>query len=115
MTVSPAVPEWINLTCLEQRSIASGRPAQNTLAELFNCNVRDEHVNEVVFSNMAEARTVTVPSSSTVKNAPADWIGSGEPSDGQAIDGGVDVRRRQRVAACLGAAGRWRAKALPAI
>ena len=55
---SRAILEWANRTRVEWHYIAPGKPTQNAFVESFNGRFRDECLNEEVFANLAEARTV---------------------------------------------------------
>jgi putative transposase len=55
---SRAILEWTNRTGVEWHYIAPGKPQQNAFAESFNGRFRDECLNEEVFRNLAEARTL---------------------------------------------------------
>jgi len=53
---SHAVLEWCQETGIEWHYIAPGKPMQNAFVESFNGRLRDECLNENLFSNLAEAR-----------------------------------------------------------
>ena len=55
---SNAVLKWAQDHCMEWRDIAPGRPMQNGFVESFNGCVRDELLNETVFTSQAQARAV---------------------------------------------------------
>jgi len=55
---SRAVLDWSNRTGIAWHSIAPGKPTRNAFVESFNGRFRDECLNEVVFTSLAEARTV---------------------------------------------------------
>ena len=55
---SRAILEWINRAGLAWHYIAPGKPQQNGFGESFNGRLRDECLNEEVFANLAEARTI---------------------------------------------------------
>lgn len=55
---SRAVLEWTNRTGVDWHYIAPGKPQQNGFVESFNGKLRDECLNEEVFSTLAEARAV---------------------------------------------------------
>jgi putative transposase len=55
---SRAVLEWTNRAGVEWHYIAPGKPTQNAFVESFNGKFRDECLNEEVFTNLAEARSV---------------------------------------------------------
>ena len=50
--------EWTNRTGVDWHYIAPGKPQQNGFVESFNGKLRDECLNEEVFSSLAEARAV---------------------------------------------------------
>jgi len=53
---SHAVLQWCQNTGIEWHYIAPGKPTQNAFVESFNGRLRDECLNENLFSNLAEAR-----------------------------------------------------------
>lgn len=53
-----AVLEWCNRSGVGWHYIAPGKPQQNGFVDSFNGKLRDECLNEEVFANLAEARTV---------------------------------------------------------
>ena len=53
---SKAVLEWQNQTGIDWHYIAPGKPTQNAFVESFNGRLRDELLNEEVFSSLADAR-----------------------------------------------------------
>ncbi len=55
---SRAMLEWTNRTGVDWHYIAPGKPQQNGFVESFNGKLRDECLNEEVFSTLAEARVV---------------------------------------------------------
>lgn len=55
---SRAMLEWTNRTGVDWHYIAPGKPQQNGFVESFNGKLRDECLNEEVFANLVEARTV---------------------------------------------------------
>lgn len=55
---SNAVLKWAQDQCVQWHCIAPGRPMQNGFAESFNGRMRDELLNETVFTSMAQARAV---------------------------------------------------------
>lgn len=54
---SMAVLRWCQETAVEWHYIAPGKPMQNGFAESFNGRLRDELLNETLFSSLAEARS----------------------------------------------------------
>ncbi len=80
---SHAVLAWCQATGIEWHYIAPGKPMQNAFVESFNGRLRDECLNENLFSNLAEARTIienwrkdyntTSPHTSLGGIAPADY------------------------------------------
>jgi len=55
---SLAILKWQQQTCVDWHSIDYGKPQQNPFAESFNGKLRDEFLNETVFSSLAEARVL---------------------------------------------------------
>ena len=55
---SIAVLEWVQKTGVEWHYIAPGKPQQNAFIESFNGKLRDECLNETLFSTSAEARKI---------------------------------------------------------
>lgn len=55
---SHAVLQWCQDTKVEWHYIAPGKPMQNGFVESFNGKLRDECLNENLFSNLAEARSL---------------------------------------------------------
>jgi len=55
---SRAILEWTNRTAIDWHYIAPGKPQQNGFVESFNGKLRDECLNEEVFSTWVEARAV---------------------------------------------------------
>lgn len=53
---SNAVLKWMQDHCMQWHRIAPGRPMQNGFVESFNGRMRDELLNEAVFTSMAQAR-----------------------------------------------------------
>jgi putative transposase len=53
---SRAILEWTNRTGVDWHYIAPGKPQQNGFVESFNGKLRDECLNEEVFTTLAEAR-----------------------------------------------------------
>lgn len=60
---SNAVLKWAQDHCIQWHYIAPGKPMQNGYSESFNGRMRDELLNETVFTSMAQARAVI-----------ADWV-----------------------------------------
>jgi len=54
---SIAVLRWCQETSVEWHYIAPGKPMQNGFVESFNGSLRDECLNETLFSSLSEART----------------------------------------------------------
>ena len=57
---SNAVLKWTQDHCIQWHHIAPGKPMQNGYSESFNGRMRDELLNETVFTSMAQARAVIV-------------------------------------------------------
>ena len=55
---SNAVLKWAQDHCMQWHYIAPGKPMQNGYSESFNGRMRDELLNETVFTSMAQARAV---------------------------------------------------------
>lgn len=53
---SRAILEWQNVSGVGWHYIAPGKPTQNAFIEAFNARLRDELLNEEVFTSLAEAR-----------------------------------------------------------
>ena len=53
---SMAILRWSQERCVEWHYIEPGKPQQNAFIESFNGKLRDEFLNETVFSTLAEAR-----------------------------------------------------------
>jgi len=47
---------WAQGHCMQWHYIAPGRPMQNGFVESFNGRMRDELLNETIFTSMAQAR-----------------------------------------------------------
>jgi putative transposase len=50
--------KWTAINGIEWHYIAPGKPQQNGFTESFNGKLRDECLNEQVFSSLAEARRI---------------------------------------------------------
>ena len=55
---SHAILRWVQGTGVAWHYIAPGKPMQNAFVESFNGRLRDECMNEHLFSNLAEARHI---------------------------------------------------------
>ena len=53
---SMAVQKWVQETGIDWHYIAPGKPQQNAFIESYNGKLRDECLNETLFSTLAEAR-----------------------------------------------------------
>ena len=53
---SRAILEWQNDSGVQWHYIAPGKPTQNAFIEAFNARLRDELLNEEVFTSLADAR-----------------------------------------------------------
>ena len=53
---SNAILAWADQTCVEWHYIAPGKPMQNGFIESFNGRLRDELLNETLFTSLAQAR-----------------------------------------------------------
>ncbi|RWR05746.1 transposase [Sinirhodobacter populi] len=54
---STAILSWCQRTVIARHHIAPGKPMQNGFIESLNGRFRDEFLNEVLFSTLADART----------------------------------------------------------
>ena len=54
---SMAILKWVQDTGIDWHYIAPGKPQQNGFIESFNGKLRDECLNEMLFSSLAEAHT----------------------------------------------------------
>ncbi len=54
--ISMAVFRWCQETGVEWHYIAPGKPTQNAFIESFNGRLRDEYLNETLFSSLRDAR-----------------------------------------------------------
>jgi putative transposase len=55
---SNAILAWADQACVDWHYIAPGKPMQNAFIESFNGRLRDELLNETLFTSMAQARFV---------------------------------------------------------
>ena len=55
---SMAILHWSQERTVDWHYIAPGKPQQNAFIESFNGRLRDELLNETLFSSLAEARTM---------------------------------------------------------
>jgi len=55
---SMAILQWSKTMRVDWHYIAPGKPQQNAFVESFNGRLRDELLNETLFSSLAEARTL---------------------------------------------------------
>lgn len=51
-----AILRWVQDTGIDWHYIAPGKPTQNAFIESFNGKLRDECLNETLFSSLPEAR-----------------------------------------------------------
>ena len=58
---SMAILHWCQDTGVEWHYIAPGKPQQNAFIESFNGRLRDELLNETLFSSLAHARMTGHP------------------------------------------------------
>jgi len=54
---SDAIMAWADQAQIQWPYVASGKPMQNGFIESFNGRLRDERLNETLFSSVAQART----------------------------------------------------------
>lgn len=55
---SMALLAWSKVSGVDWHYIQPGKPQQNAFIESFNARLRDELLNETLFSSLAEARSV---------------------------------------------------------
>jgi len=55
---SMAILRWSQASGVDWHYIAPGKPTQNAFIESFNGRLRDELLNETLFSSLAQARVV---------------------------------------------------------
>ncbi len=55
---SMAILKWVQETGLDWHYIAPGKPTQNAFIESFNGKLRDECLNENLFSSLDDAKSV---------------------------------------------------------
>lgn len=55
---SMAILQWSKVVRVDWHYIAPGKPQQNAFVESFNGRLRDELLNETLFSSLGEARTL---------------------------------------------------------
>ena len=53
-----AILQWSKTMRVDWHYIAPGKPQQNAFVESFNGRLRDELLNETLFSSLSEARTL---------------------------------------------------------
>ena len=53
-----AVPRWSQEIRIEWHYIAPGKPTQNAFIESFNARLRDELLNQTLFTSLAQVRAV---------------------------------------------------------
>lgn len=53
---SMAILKWVQDTAVDWHYIAPGKPTQNAFIESFNGKLRDECLNETLFSSLADAK-----------------------------------------------------------
>jgi putative transposase len=56
--MSRAVLSWVQEAGVEWHYSAAGKPVQNAFVESFNGKLRDECLNEHVFTSLTEARRI---------------------------------------------------------
>jgi transposase InsO family protein len=69
---SRAMPWWAKDRSIELRFIELGKPTQNAFIESFNARLRDECLNEHVFSDVNEAQATLEEDGTTTRSGPAD-------------------------------------------
>jgi putative transposase len=55
---SNAILKWADQACVAWHYIAPGKPTQNAFIESFNGRLRDESLNETLFTSLAQARAI---------------------------------------------------------
>ena len=55
---STAILRWSQTTTVAWHYIAPGKPTQNAFIEAFNARLRDECLNETIFTSLAQARAI---------------------------------------------------------
>ena len=55
---STAILKWSQTTAVAWHYIAPGKPTQNAYIEAFNARLRDECLNETIFTSLAQARAI---------------------------------------------------------
>jgi len=55
---SNAILTWADKTRMDWHYIAPGKPTQNALIESFNSRLRDELLNETLFSSLTQAQAM---------------------------------------------------------
>jgi putative transposase len=79
---SMAILKWCQQTGIEWHYIAPGRPMQNGFVESFNGRLRDECLNETLFTSLAEARSaITGWKEDYNQNRPHSALGNIPPAE----------------------------------
>jgi putative transposase len=79
---SMAILKWCQQTGIEWHYIAPGKPMQNGFVESFNGRLRDECLNETLFTSLAEARSaITAWKEDYNHNRPHSALGNIPPAE----------------------------------
>lgn len=79
---STAILEWCQNTSIEWHYIAPGKPMQNGFIESFNGSLRDECLNETLFSSLTQARAeITAWKEDYNQNRPHSSLGNITPNE----------------------------------
>ena len=79
---SMAILNWCQQTGIEWHYIAPGKPMQNGFVESFNGRLRDECLNETLFTSLAEARlAITLWKEDYNHNRPHSALGNIPPAE----------------------------------
>ena len=78
---SSAILRWSQERKVEWRYIAPGKPTQNAFVESFNGRLRDECLNETLFTSLGLARTAWLPgvTTTTPSGRTPSWAGAPPP------------------------------------
>jgi putative transposase len=89
---SASILRWSQERQVEWHYIAPGKPTQNAFVESFNGRLRDECLNETIFTSMTQARAVLATwrqDYDTVPGRIRNWVGSTPPRSPVNGDGGM--------------------------
>ena len=88
-----AILRWSQDQCVELHYIEPEKPQQNAFIESFNGKLRDEFLNETVFSTLAEARIMLAAHVNCAKSNFGAWP-NGDPILGEATVDDDDQKNR---------------------